>query len=184
MTNPAAVASQINYLESLIAGYASTLRDPTSSPQQKSQAQREIPQLELTIASLRTQLTQLSLTVASDAGVVPPPPRTAGQTVNDDAVPNPIKPLPLEADPTTGRIRPIKTVTEPSNADVPSTAETGDVDRNIDGPVNLESLLAGHSLTHLLSTIPTLMLALVSGSLAATVIQDCSQEAVLQYGQA
>ena len=99
MTNPAAVASQINYLESLIAGYASTLRDPTSSPQQKSQAQREIPQLELTIESLRTQLTQLSLTVAKDAGVVPPPPKTAGQTVNDDAVPNPIKTAPLEADP-------------------------------------------------------------------------------------
>ena len=135
MTNPAAVASQINYLESLIAGYASTLRDPTSSPQQKSQAQREIPQLELTIESLRTQLTQLSLTVAKDAGVVPPPPKTAGQTVNDDAVPNPIKTAPLEADPVTGRIRPIKTVTEPSNADIPSTAETGDVDRNIDGPV-------------------------------------------------
>ncbi len=135
MTDPAAIASQINYLQSLIAGYAATLRDPTASPQQKAQAQREIPQLEATIASLRADLAQSRVTVAADAGVVPPPPKTAGQTVNDDAVPNPLKPAPLEADPNTGRIRPIKTVTEPSNADVPPTAETGDVDRNTDGPL-------------------------------------------------
>ena len=135
MTSPAAIASQINYLQSLITGYAATLRDPTSSPQQKAQATREIPALEATISALREQLAQASLTVAEDAGVVPPPPRTAGQTVNDDAVPNPAKLPPLETDPNTGRIRPVKLVTEPSNADVPATIDTGDTDRNTDGPL-------------------------------------------------
>lgn len=135
MINPAAIASQINYLQGLITGYAATLRDSTASPQQKAQAQREIPQLESTINSLRSQLATLSLTVAEDAGIVPPPPKSAGQTVNDDAVPNPIKLPPLEADPLTGRIRPIRSVTEPSNADVPPTISSGDVDRGTDQPL-------------------------------------------------
>jgi hypothetical protein len=135
MVNPAAIVAQINHLQGLIAGYAATLRDPGASPQQKAQAQREIPQLELTIASLRAELAAAQATVADDAGVVPPPPKSAGQTVNDDAIDNPAKPPPLEADPATGRIRPRRENTEPSNADVPSTASTGDVDTNTNGPL-------------------------------------------------
>lgn len=80
---------------------------------------------------LRTQIAQLKrelkIAVAQENITQPTPPTTAGQTVNDDAVNNPNKPPPLQADPATGRITTPSATTEPSNAEPPNVgpASTG-----------------------------------------------------------
>ena len=80
---------------------------------------------------LRTQIAQLKrelrIAVAQENSILPTPPTTAGQTVNDDAVNNPTKPPPLQANPATGRITTPSATTEPSNAEPPNVgvASTG-----------------------------------------------------------
>ena len=61
----------------------------------------------------------------------PAPPASAGQTVNDDAVNNPNKPPPLQANPATGRITTPSATTEPSNAEPPNV---GAASTGIDAP--------------------------------------------------
>ena len=80
---------------------------------------------------LRTQIAQLKrelkIAVAQENSTLPTPPTTAGQTVNDDAVNNPNKPPPLQANPATGRITTPSATIEPSNAEPPTVgvASTG-----------------------------------------------------------
>jgi len=84
---------------------------------------------------LRTQIAQLKrelkIAVAQENSTQPTPPASAGQTVNDDAVNNPNKPPPLQADPATGRITTPSATTEPSNAEPPNV---GPASTGIDAP--------------------------------------------------
>jgi hypothetical protein len=79
-------------------------------------------------ALLRRQIAEIEAQQANAAAAPQPtPPTTAGQTVNDDAVNNPNKPPPLQANPATGRITTPSATTEPSNAELPNVgaASTG-----------------------------------------------------------
>lgn len=125
---------EINITLEDIARFRARLEDPNLRPIQRATAQTNLQRAEERLASLRIDLIREREKVAEEAGVLPTPPKTAGQTVNDDSVDNPAKQKPLETDPTTGRIQPPITTTEPSNADSVPTAATGDTDINVDGP--------------------------------------------------
>ncbi len=93
----------------------------------------EFQRLSARIRELRAERVRINQEIAALAPVVPTPPKTAGQTVGDDSVPNPIKQQPVETDPNTGRIQNFVPETVPSNADRLPTTATGDTDINIDG---------------------------------------------------
>ena len=137
MASLASLQTELNRLRSLLAEQEAIFRSPNSSLSQKQQAAVEIDKLKLQIAAVNEAIAQATRTAADDAIIaqVPPPPKTAGETVNDDSINNPIKPPALEADPVTGRIKSANPVTAPSNADTAPTAENGDVDLNTNGPL-------------------------------------------------
>ena len=137
MATLAALQVELNRLRALLAEQEAIFRSPNSKLSEKQQAAIEIDQLKLQIAAINQEIALATQVAADDAALIqiPPPPVTAGQTVNDDSINNPIKPQPLEADPNTGRIRLAPATTVPSNADVPATAENGDVDFNTNGPL-------------------------------------------------
>lgn len=137
MANLAALQTEINRLRSLLAQQQAILNDPNASLSDRQAASVEISKLELQIAALAEELAKATQTAADDAfiAVVPPPPKTAGETVNDDAINNPIKPPTLEADVATGRIKAANPITLPSNADLVPTAATGAVDFGTNAPV-------------------------------------------------
>lgn len=93
----------------------------------------EFQQLSARIRELRAERVRINREIAALSPVVPPPPRTAGATVADDAVPNPIKQQPVETNPNTGRIQNFVPETVPSNADRVPTTSTGDTDINVNG---------------------------------------------------
>lgn len=115
-----------------------------------------LPLIQAINAQLRAIVTQIeellavrpSVLEVDQAGVLPTPPKTAGQTVSDDSIPNPIKQESLETDPGTGRIQISVPDTVPSNADRVPTAAAGDTDTNIDGAPKT------FSVTQSLSDIP------------------------------
>ena len=86
--------------------------------QQRSLLQLQQQQLQNTVEALRVDINDAksALQQADAPGVVPNPPTTAGQTVNDDSLPNPLKRPPLEVNDVTGRISPFPTVSSGSNA--------------------------------------------------------------------
>lgn len=79
------------------------------------------------LASLDESQARLVATEQVIAKAESTPPKTAGQTVNDDQSQNPNQPPPLQANPATGRITPSSATTEPSNAEPPNvgSASTG-----------------------------------------------------------
>lgn len=95
--------------------------------------QQRVARLSVTLDNLETQLdtAERALAQADEPGLVPPPARSAGQIVDDDNVPNPLRRAPLETDPETGRVFPIRDVTPPTNADATPTVLTGDFDFGI-----------------------------------------------------
>jgi hypothetical protein len=123
----------INIALADIAAFRAQLQDPNLRPSQRATAQTNLQQAEARLITLRQELVVVQEQVAAQAGVLPTPAKTAGQTVSDDSVANPIKQQPLETDPNTGRIQNFVPETVPSNADrVPTTAE-GDADNNTNG---------------------------------------------------
>lgn len=99
--------------------------------------QSRLASLELTIDSLEQQIQQAetALNQVEQPGLVPTPPRSAGQIVDDDSLATPVRPPPLEADPETGRVFPIRESTLPTNATVTPTEATGDDDFGLDNVV-------------------------------------------------
>ena len=120
MASLASLQTELNRLRSLLAEQEAIFRSPNSSLSRKQQAAVEIDKLKLQIAAVNEAIAQATRTAADDAIIaqVPPPPKTAGETVNDDSINNPIKPPALEADPVTGRIKSANPVTAPSNVGV------------------------------------------------------------------
>jgi uncharacterized coiled-coil protein SlyX len=141
MANITALQVQINQIRAQLAVLRDRLNrlldDPLSSRSERQEVQKEIDQLELQLGVLEKELAAASATAADDSLItqIPPPPVTAGQTVNDDSIDNPIRPPALEADPVTGRITPANPLVVPTNADSTPTAESGAIDLNTDGPV-------------------------------------------------
>ena len=117
-----------------IAAFRARLEDPNLSPLQRATAQTNLQRAEARLTTLRQDLVKAQAQVAAQAGTLPTPPKTAGQTVSDDSLDNPIKQKPLETDPNTGRIQPPVATTEPSNADRVATTATGETDINTNGP--------------------------------------------------
>lgn len=111
----------------------------------EAEQQRNIQSEESKIARAEARITQTQAEIDQLPPVVPPPPKTAGQTVSDDAVPNPIKQQPLETDAETGRLQPPTATGTPSNADQVPTTQTGDTDTNTDGPTKTFSVTQGTS---------------------------------------
>ena len=107
--------------------------------------QRRIQTQEQEIASLQAQVDQAKAELDQLPPVVPPPPKTAGQTVSDDSVPNPIAIPPVEVDVITGRIQDSGANTVPSNATQTPTASTGEIDFNTDGITKTFSVTQGTS---------------------------------------
>ena len=119
-----------------IEGYNNRLANTQLTPLQRAVAQKNLATATARLAKEQAELAAAQALVAQQgAGVLPTPPRTAGQTVNDDNTPNPVQVPTLEADPATGRVRPVTTGASASNADITPTTETGDVDINTNGPV-------------------------------------------------
>jgi hypothetical protein len=118
-----------------IAAFQERLSNPSLTDLQRRVASSNLAKAEARLASERTALAAAEAKVAAQdlAPVVPTPPKTAGQTVSDDSIPNPIKQEPLEADADTGRIQPPTATGSSSNADRVPTAASGDADANTDG---------------------------------------------------
>ena len=125
---------EINVTLEDIARFRKQLEDPNLRPNQRATAQTNLLRAEERLASLRIDLIREREAVAGEAGILPTPPKTAGQTVSDDSVDNPAKQKPLETDPDTGRIQNFVAKTEPTNAERTPTVATGDADINVDGP--------------------------------------------------
>ena len=125
---------EINITLEDIARFRERLEDPNLRPLQRVTAQTNLQRAEERLASLRIDLIREREKVADEAGTLPTPPKTAGQTVNDDSVDNPAKQKPLETDPDTGRIQNFVAKTEPTNAERTPTVATGDTDINVNGP--------------------------------------------------
>jgi hypothetical protein len=90
-------------------------------------------------------LAEASLIIERENATLPTPPKTAGQTVRDDSVSNPIKQPLLETDANTGRLQPPTATSTPSNADQVPTTDTGDTDTNTNGPTKTFSATQGTS---------------------------------------
>lgn len=116
-----------------IAAFQERLQDPNLRPIQRATAQTNLQRAEARLSTLRQDLVKAQAQVAAQAGTLPTPAKTAGQTVGDDSVPNPIKQQPVETDPNTGRIQNFVAETVPSNADRVPTTATGDADVNTNG---------------------------------------------------
>jgi hypothetical protein len=118
-----------------IAAFQERLSNPSLTDLQRRVASSNLAKAEARLASERTALAAAEAKVAAQdlAPVVPNPPKTAGQTVSDDSIPNPIKQEPLETDADTGRIQPPTATGSPSNADSVPTATTGEADANTNG---------------------------------------------------
>jgi hypothetical protein len=118
-----------------IAAFRERLSNPLLTNLQRSVATSNLAKAEARLIAERSALVAAEAKVAAQdlAPVVPPPPKTAGATVADDAVPNPIKQKPVETDPNTGRIQNFVPETVPSNADRVPTTDTGDTDVNTNG---------------------------------------------------
>jgi hypothetical protein len=118
-----------------IAAFRDRLSNPSLTDLQRTVATRNLVRAEARLASERTALAAAEAKVAAQdlAPVVPTPPKTAGQTVSDDSIPNPIKQEPLEADADTGRLQPPTATGSSSNADSVPTAASGEADANTDG---------------------------------------------------
>jgi hypothetical protein len=119
-----------------IAAFRERLSNPSLTNLQRTVATSNLAKAEARLVSERTALAAAEAKVAAQdqAPVVPPPPKTAGQTVSDDAVPNPIKQQPLETDADTGRLQPPTATGSSSNADQVPTTATGEADTNTNGP--------------------------------------------------
>lgn len=111
----------------------------------EAEQQRNIQSEEAKIARLETRITQTQAEIDQLPPVVPAPPKTAGQTVSDDGVPNPIKQQPLETNADTGRLQPPTATGVPTNADRVPTTDTGDADTNTNGPTKTFSTTQGTS---------------------------------------
>jgi hypothetical protein len=118
-----------------IAAFQERLSNPSLTNLQRTVATSNLAKAEARLISERTALAAAEAKVAAQdqVPVVPTPPKTAGETVSDDAVPNPIKQQPVETDPNTGRIQNFVPETVPSNADQIPTTTTGDTDVNTNG---------------------------------------------------
>lgn len=135
-TNLAQLETQLATVEAQLASVASRLigsvalskieRENLVNRQQQLTNTAEVLVNEIGVA--RSALQQ-----ADAPGVVPQPPRTAGQTVNDDSLPNPLKRPPLEVDNVTGRINPFPVFTSGSNAVTTKTLANDDGDFGTDG---------------------------------------------------
>lgn len=137
MANLVALQTQLNRLRALLAEKRALLANNNASLSDRQEAAVEISQIELQIAAVSEEIARATRTAADDALItaVPPPPDTAGQTVNGAGINNPIAPPALAADPVTGRIKAANPVTAPSNAEITPTVANGDVDVNTDGPL-------------------------------------------------
>ena len=130
-----------------IAAFQERLSNPSLTNLQRTVATSNLAKAEARLVSERTALAAAEAKVAAQdqAPVVPPPPKTAGETVSDDSVPNPIKQQPLETDADTGRLQPPTATGSSSNAEQVATTNTGDVDTNTNGPTKTFSTTQGTS---------------------------------------
>jgi hypothetical protein len=128
--------ADIGYTQDSIEVFTKRLENTQLTPLQRAAAQTSLATATAKLAKEKAELVAAQALVAQQgAGVLPTPARTAGQTVNDDNTPNPVRVPSLEVDPATGRVRPITTGVAASNADITPTIATGDVDINTNGPV-------------------------------------------------
>lgn len=118
-----------------IAAFRERLSNPSLTNLQRTVATSNLAKAEARLVTERTALAAAEAKVAAEdrAPVVPTPPKTAGQTVSDDSIPNPIRQEPLETDADTGRIQPPTGTGSSSNADSVPTTASGDTDANTDG---------------------------------------------------
>jgi hypothetical protein len=123
------------------SGKASQAQVADFTARQQANIQAE----EARIARTQASIDQIRAEIDQLPPVVPTPPKTAGATVADDAVPNPIKQQPLETDADTGRLQPSTATGTPSNADRVPTTATGDADTNTNGPTKTFSATQGTS---------------------------------------
>ena len=130
-----------------IAAFQERLSNPSLTNLQRTVATSNLAKAEARLVAERTALAAAEAKVAAEdlTPVVPTPPKTAGQTVSDDSVPNPIKQQPLETDANTGRIQDSGANTVPSNATQTSTTSTGDTDTNTNGATKTFSVTQGTS---------------------------------------
>lgn len=129
--------TEINVALGDIALFQERANDTSLTQLQRLVAQSNFQRAEARLASLRSELAAAEAKLAAEAEtpVVPPPPKTAGQTVSDDSVPNPVKQQPLETDANTGRIQPPTATGSSSNANKVPTVDNGNTDINTDGQV-------------------------------------------------
>ena len=123
------------------SGKASQAQVADFTARQQANIQAE----EARIARTQASIDQIRAEIDQLPPVVPTPPKTAGATVADDAVPNPIKQQPLETDADTGRLQPPTATGSSSNADQVTTTATGDTDSNTNGPTKTFSATQGTS---------------------------------------
>ena len=118
--------ADLNQTRSDIAALTASLASADSAIA-KRKIEIKITQLTRNAVALEEQIVIDQAALQKESAVLPTPPTTAGQTVNDDAVNNPNKPPPLQANPATGRITTPSATTEPSNAEPPNVgvASTG-----------------------------------------------------------
>lgn len=111
--------ADLNQIRSDIAALTASLASADSAIA-KRKIEIKITQLTKQAAGIEEQIAIDQAALQKSANTQPTPPTTAGQTVNDDAVNNPNKPPPLQANPSTGRITTPSATTEPTNADPPN----------------------------------------------------------------
>lgn len=122
----------IAFFQDRLRVFEEILQDPTATPLQIRQAQRNLEQTRDRIVTLQTELATAQQNqlapVASSADTT-----REAQTARDDGA-SPNNPVPAQQVETPdGRIVE-KTTAGPTNADLPPTAETGDVDSGTDDP--------------------------------------------------
>jgi len=122
----------IAFFQDRIGVFEEILQNPTATPLQIRQAQRNLEQTRDRLVTLQTELATAQQNqlapVASSADTT-----RESQTARDDGA-SPSNPVPAQQVETPdGRIVE-KTTAGPTNADPPSTAETGDVDSGTDDP--------------------------------------------------
>lgn len=140
-------------VQQLEAERATLLRQRDILAAQLRAGNNVLPQIQAINAQLRAIVIQIeellavrpSVLEVDQAGVLPTPPKTAGQTVSDDSGPSPIKQDALQTNPSTGRLQPPTATGTPSNADRVATTATGDVDVNINGQTTTFSTTQGTS---------------------------------------
>ena len=130
-----------------IASFRERLANTSLSNLQRTVAASNLAKAEARLITERTALAaaETKVVLEDQAPVVPPPPKSAGQTVSDDSIPNPIAVLPVEVDAITGRIQGAVSITVPSNATQTPTASTGEVDFNTNGITKTFSVTQGTS---------------------------------------